>query len=136
MNLCTWKRLYSAAGAAALFAISLGQTAFAQTSVTVVEYYNKTAAAYFLTGRSAEQTALDGNADFQRTGMSFLATTAAGATASFDPVCRYRIALVSSALSSHFYGLTADCALIASFNFANFVTEGLDFAVEKPLAGV
>lgn len=110
--------------------------AVAQSSVTVVEYYNKAVAAYFLTGRVAEQTAVDANADFERTGMSFVATAAAGAAAPLDSVCRYRIAIANSALSSHFYGLTADCALVASYNLSNFFNEGLDFAVEKPASGV
>jgi carboxyl-terminal processing protease len=136
MTLRALKRIFSSVGVSVFLALLSGQTAHAQSTVTVVEYYNKSVAAYFLTGRSAEQSALDGNADFQRTGMSFQATAAAGATASLDPVCRYRIALANSTLSSHFYGLSADCALIASFNQANFVNEGLDFAVEKPVAGV
>ena len=136
MNFRTLKQLMGGVATAAMVALVCGQTAFAQTRVTVVEYYNKSAAAYFLTGRSAEQSALDGNSDFLRTGMSFAATPAAGASASFDPVCRYRIALANSTLSSHFYGLSADCALVASFNLGNFVNEGLDFAVEKPVAGV
>ena len=111
-------------------------TAFAQTPVTVVEYYNKTIASYFLTGRATEQAALDGAADFQRTGMTFVATAASGAAAPLDSVCRYRINVTGSTFSSHFYGLTADCTVIASLNLPNFSNEGLDFAVEKPNAGV
>ena len=109
--------------------------AFAQTPVSVVEYYNKTIASYFLTGRAAEQATLDATADFQRTGVSFVATAAAGAAAPLDGVCRYRIDVTGSSFSSHFYGRTADCALIASLNLPNFSNEGLDFAVEKPSAG-
>ena len=48
--------------------------------MTVVEYYNKTLDAYFMTGRTPEQSALDGVADFQRTGMTFQATATAAAT--------------------------------------------------------
>lgn len=110
-------------------------TAFAQAPVTVVEYYNKTVASYFLTGRVAEQATLDTVADFQRTGMSFVATAAAGAAAPLDSVCRYRINVTGSTFSSHFYGLSADCAVIASLNLPNFSNEGFDFAVEKPNAG-
>ena len=110
--------------------------AAAQTPVTVVEYYNKTIAAYFLTGRAAEQVSLDAISDFQRTGATFVATSAAGVSAPLDGVCRYRIDVPGSAFSSHFYGLTADCALIASLNLPNFSNEGFDFAVEKPTAGV
>ncbi len=111
-------------------------TAFAQTPVTVVEYYNKAIASYFLTGRAAEQATLDGAADFERTGMTFVATSAAGAAAPLDSVCRYRINVTGSAFSSHFYGLTADCAAIAALNLPNFANEGFDFAVEKPAGGV
>ena len=111
-------------------------TAFAQTPVTVVEYYNKTIASYFLTGRAAEQAALDGAADFQRTGATFVATAATGAAAPLDSVCRYRINVTGSTFSSHFYGLSADCAVIASLNLPNFSNEGFDFAVEKPTAGI
>ena len=137
MNLRTLKQIFFPACVTAVFglSLSLAQPVFAQTAVTVVEYYNTSIAAYFLTGRVAEQTALDGNAEFQRTGMSFIATSAAGAAPPLDPVCRYRIAVSDSNVSSHFYGLTADCAFIASYNLANFSNEGLDFAVDKPTAG-
>ena len=114
----------------------LAGSALAQAPVTVVEYYNKTIASYFLTGRAAEQATLDGVSDFQRTGMSFVATAAAGASAPLDAVCRYRINVTGSSFSSHFYGLTADCATIAALNLPNFTNEGFDFAVEKPTAGV
>ena len=118
-----------------LLCVACTTTAFAQTPVTVVEYYNKIIASYFLTGRAAEQATLDGIADFQRTGMTFLATAATGAAAPLDGVCRYRIDIPGSTFSSHFYGLTADCALIASLNLPNFSNEGFDFAVETPTAG-
>ena len=117
-------------------ALMLAGSAFAQTPVTVVEYYNKTIASYFLTGRAAEQATLDGLSDFQRTGMSFVATAAAGASAPLDGVCRYRINVTGSTFSSHFYGLSADCAVLASLNLPNFSNEGFDFAVEKPASGV
>ena len=120
------------------FALTLfvSGTAAAQTPVTVVEYYNKNIAAYFLTGRAAEQVSLDALGDFQRTGATFVATSAMGASAPLDSVCRYRINVPGSTFSSHFYGLSADCALIASLNLPNFSNEGFDFAVEKPTAGV
>ena len=119
----------------AVLALSVAR-ASAQAPVTVVEYYNKSIAAYFLTGRSAEQAALDTAADFERTGVSFSASSAVGALAPLDTVCRYRIAVPDSTFSSHFYGLSADCALIASLKLANFSNEGFDFAVERPTAGV
>ncbi|TAG49991.1 MAG: hypothetical protein EAZ30_01635 [Betaproteobacteria bacterium] len=106
----------------------------AQTPVTVVEYYNSKVAAYFLTGRATEQTALDAISDFRRTGMSFAAVTAQGSAAPLESVCRYEIALSPSGFSSHFYGLPADCQLVASFGDPTFFSEGLDFAVQKPNA--
>lgn len=136
MNLRALKRILFPACATAVFAISLAPPVFAQTAVTVVEYYNTTIAAYFLTGRVAEQTALDGIAAFERTGMTFVATSASAAALPLDPVCRYQIAVSDSTASSHFYGLPADCALIASYNFPNFTSEGLDFGVEKANNGV
>ncbi len=136
MNLRLLKQVFLRGCAAAVLVFSLAPPVFAQTAVTVVEYYNTSINAYFLTGRAAEQVALDGSAEFQRTGMTFAAAAAAGAAPPLDPVCRYRIAVSDSSVSSHFYGLTADCALIASYNLANFTSEGLDFAVEKATAGV
>ena len=134
---CLQRLLFSLGATVGLgLTLIMGAPAAAQTPVTVVEYYNKAVAAYFLTGRVAEQTAVDASADFQRTGMSFVATAAAGAVAPLDSVCRFRVAIPNSTLSSHFYGLTADCALVASYNLPNFFNEGLDFAVEKPAAGV
>ena len=59
----------------------LTSAAAAAQSVTVVEYYNRALDAYFMTGRSVEQTLLDGlPADFSRTGMEFAATAATSAT--------------------------------------------------------
>lgn len=115
--------------------VAFATTTFAQTPVSVVEYYNKSIASYFLTGRATEQATLDATPAFMRTGVSFVATAAAGAAAPLDSVCRYRINVTGSTFSSHFYGLTADCAVIAALNLPNFFNEGLDFAVETPTAG-
>ena len=60
-------------------------------SVTVVEYYNKTLDAYFITGRASDQAALDTLSAFQRTGMTFAATAAASATAAQTKICRFYI---------------------------------------------
>ena len=69
-------------GAALVAALTGLSTLNAQAqTVTVVEYYNKVINAYFITGRAGEITALDGVADFQRTGMTFQAVAAASATA-------------------------------------------------------
>ena len=118
--------------------ISLSASASAQTLVTVTEYYNKTVAAYFLTGRPAEQAALDGTPAFQRTGMTFQAVDAANAGTALATVCRYRILVnAASGVNSHFYGLKPDCDFIAASVLPNFFNEGLDFAITKPsLAGV
>jgi carboxyl-terminal processing protease len=108
-----------------------GAPAFSQTTVTVVEYYNKEINAYFLTGRSAEQSLLDSAGDFQRTGMTFQAASANGADPSLS-VCRYRIVVNSAAGTySHFYGLKSDCDRIAASGLSNFFNEGLDFAIER-----
>jgi carboxyl-terminal processing protease len=123
-----------------LTALLLSHSTHAQTpaplAVSVVEYYNKSIAAYFLTGRASEQAALDTVADFQRTGVTFAAIGAAGAMAPLSAVCRYKIAVTGSAFTSHFYGLPADCAAISAANLTNFTNEGLDFAVERPTNGV
>ena len=125
-SLCTF--------AAALIGMVL--PAAAQQPVTVVEYYNASIATYFLTGRASEQSILDSLVDFKRTGMSFQAVAAGGAAAPLAPVCRYRIVVNSaSGVTSHFYGMPADCALIASAGLTNFSNEGLDFAVTVPANG-
>ena len=66
----------------------------AAQSVTVVEYYNRSLDAYFMAGRSAEQSTLDAlPADFSRTGMEFTATAAATASGSQVRICRFYISL-------------------------------------------
>ena len=141
MNICAFQRLQrllSGLGAVVGIGLTLtfGAPAAAQTPVTVVEYYNKTIAAYFLTGRAAEQTALDAATDFQRTGMTFQAVDAASAGTAFSTVCRYRILVnATSGVNSHFYGLKPDCDLIAASVLPNFFNEGLDFAIIKPASG-
>lgn len=116
--------------------LTLAAPAAAQTPVTVVEYYNKTVAAYFLTGRTAEQSVLDAATGFQRTGMTFQAVDAASAGTALATVCRYRILVnASSGVNSHFYGLKSDCDLIAASALPNFFNEGLDFAITKPVTG-
>jgi carboxyl-terminal processing protease len=118
---------------------ALASIASAQSPVNVVEYFNVRANSFFLTGRASEQAALDGVADFRRTGTTFTARAATGAGAGYQPVCRYRIQVTAS-LSSHFYGLPADCQIVANAIrdgiVTNFVDEGLDFAVEPAASGV
>jgi carboxyl-terminal processing protease len=126
------------AAATCLFTLLQAPSVHAQSTVTVVEYFNVKANAYFLTGRASEQATLDTIADFKRTGVTFTALPASAASGSYQPVCRYLIQ-VTPTFASHFYGLPADCQLIAnaisSGAVTNFVSEGLDFAVEAPIAG-
>ena len=106
-------------------------------SVTVVEYYNKTLDAHFITGRTNEQTALDGVADFQRTGMTFQATTVVSAAAGLTKICRFYISSISPYVSSHFYGRQGiDCESIRAQNLTGFSWEDYDFATQQPVAGV
>ncbi len=105
-------------------------------AVTVVEYYNKAVDAYFITGRVAEQTALDGVADFQRTGMTFQAVAATGAASTLTKICRFYIHSTSPYTSSHFYGVPADCDLLLAQHNPAFDWEDYDFATMKPTAGV
>jgi hypothetical protein len=111
-------------------------SAFAQ-AVTVVEFYNRALDAYFITGRVAEQQSLDAQADFRRTGMTFDANAATGATTSTTRICRFYISLASPPTSSHFYGREGvDCEQIVAQNPTGFSYEGYDFAVAQPQGGV
>ncbi len=126
----------NAARAVALLGVAFATAASAQT-VTVVEYYNKTLDAYFMTGRTPEQSALDGVADFQRTGMTFQATATAAATAAQTRICRFYIANTSPFTSSHFYGRQGvDCESIRGQNIPGFSWEDYDFATQQPTSGV
>ena len=112
------------------------------STVTVVEYHNTVGDAYFVTGRAAEQAALDTVAAFRRTGMSFTATAAAAATADQAHVCRLYINLPAAGVSSHYYGTQAmtaqryDCEDFHVNPPAGFNWEGYDFAVSAPVGGV
>lgn len=104
-------------------------------SLTVIEYYNKTLDAYFITGRVNEQTALDGVADFQRTGMTFAATAVATAPSTLTKICRFYITLTTPYVSSHFYGRQGvDCETIRAQNVPGFTWEDYDFATQQPTA--
>ena len=130
------RHLFSRAAALAGVLLALnGFSAWAQ-AVTVVEYYNKTLGAYFITGRASEQAALDGVAAFQRTGMTFQAVTAASAASSLTKICRFYIHGTAPFVSSHFYGRPADCDLLLSLHKPEFDWEDYDFATLQPTAGV
>lgn len=106
----------------------------AAQSVSVVEYYNRALDAYFMTGRGAEQSALDAlPADFSRTGAEFSATAAAAAGTSQVRICRFYISLSTPFTSSHFYGREGiDCESIRAQNLTGFTYEEFDFAVSSP----
>ena len=112
----------------------LASVAASARSVTVVEYYSRALDAYFITGRAAEQTLLDGlPADFSRTGMQFAATTAASATASQVRICRFHVNTATPFTNSHFYGREGtDCEALHAQNLAGFNYEDFDFAVAQP----
>ncbi|HPT57915.1 MAG TPA: hypothetical protein PLK42_14630, partial [Casimicrobium sp.] len=107
------------------------------SAIDVVEYYNRSLDAYFLTGRATEQALLDAAADFSRTGMRFTAEPAANASSlGLASICRYYASLATPFVSSHFYGRDdTDCALIRSLTPQGFVGEGLDFAVTPASGG-
>lgn len=130
-------RFVSRAVALATVVVALNApTAVAQT-VTAVEYYNKFVDAYFVTGRTNEQAALDGAADFQRTGMTFQAVAAVSASAAQTKICRFYISLPSPFTSSHFYGRQGtDCEFLLAQNLAGFTYENYDFATQQPTTGV
>lgn len=125
MNVILKKLLgHALAGSLATLALAVS----AQT-VTVVEYYNKTLDAYFITGRVSEQSVLDGIADFQRTGMTFQASATASATSAQTKICRFYISASSPFTSSHFYGRQGiDCESIRNQNLPGFAWEDFDFA--------
>ena len=105
-------------------------TAHAVETVTVIEYYNHSLDAYFITARPTEQTLLDGAVGFNRTGTRFVANAAADATSRQTRICRFYISGTSPFVSSHFYGAEkTDCALIQANLPAGFSFEGYDFAV-------
>lgn len=106
-------------------------------SVSVVEYYNQTLDAYFITGRANEQTILDSAAGFSRTGMTFSAVPASVSSLLGVPsVCRYYISLSNPFTSSHFYGMTGgDCEFVANSKPTGFTNEGFDFGLAKPIGG-
>ena len=106
----------------------------AAQSVTVVEYYNRPLDAYFMTGRSSEQSTLDAlPADFSRTGMEFTTTSATAASTAQVRICRFYISLSAPFTSSHFYGREGiDCESIRAASPAGFSYEDFDFAVASP----
>jgi len=115
-----------------------GSIAAAQ-SVTVKEYYSATLDAYFLTGRTNEQTLLDTVPDFKATGMSFQAFAAPAnttGTEALSSICRFHITVADPYTSSHFYGVYSDCSYLLTLKNPNFNWEGYDFAIRTAVGGV
>ncbi len=124
---------------AVLGVISLLSVAIAAPSyaIPVIEYYNPTIDAYFLTGRANEQAILDAIPDYQRTGMTFEAVDAALAVAPMVSICRFYIATATPYASTHFYGRKGvDCETINAALPPGYTYEGFDFAVAEPTSGV
>ena len=98
---------------------------------SVVEYFNRDAGRYFMSGRASEQATLDGlPASFQRTGMTFAAKSSAYRDVPEQPVCRFYAAPESGGSNTHFYGTGEDCPALNTVREVRF--EGFDFAVIKP----
>ena len=133
-NLCVRGAAVASAAFALCAVFTLG--ASAQT-VTVVEYYNKTLDAYFISGRTTDQSALDASPVFQRTGMTFQAVAATNAPAALTQICRFYVSLPSPYVSSHFYGRQGvDCESLLAQKLAGFTYEAYDFATQQPVGGV
>ena len=110
---------------------TLSQVCFAQslTPITIVEYFNSTLNAYFITGRSSEQSTLDASPYFLRTGMSFQALSTNPVTGGAGGICRFYVALTAPYTSTHFYGRQGvDCESLRSKNLSGFTWEGYDFS--------
>ena len=129
------------AAALGLFALCNAGAVTAAT-VTVLEFYNTTLDAYFITGDTSEQTQLDANASFRRTGMSFAATSIDAATATQSKICRFYVSAAAPFVSSHFYGSqgtasqTYDCEWLRANTPTGFSFEGYGFAVNGPANNV
>lgn len=105
-------------------------TAHAVETVTVIEYYNQSLDAYFITARPAEQSLLDAASGFSRTGTRFVANAATDATAAQMRICRFYVTAASPFVSSHFYGAESrDCVPLLASLPPGFSFEGYDFAV-------
>jgi hypothetical protein len=122
-----------------LFAWLAASPCAADVQAKVVEFYNVPLDAYFITARVDEQSALDGVADFRRTGMSFTAAPAfQPAPPDYVSVCRFFISSDNPFVRSHFYGRgDTDCADLLSRSVfpVGFTYEGEDFKTPMPISG-
>ena len=99
---------------------------------TIVEYFNRDAARYFITGRANEQALLDAlPAAFQRTGMQFTAKSSLYRDIPESPVCRFYSSPASGGSNTHFYGNGDDCPALNTVE--NLRYEGYDFSTSKPV---
>lgn len=99
---------------------------------TIIEYFNRDAARYFITGRSNEQALLDAlPAAFQRTGMQFSARSSLYRDIPDAPVCRFYSAPENGGSNTHFYGTGDDCPALNTVE--NLRYEGYDFSTIRPV---
>ncbi len=103
---------------------------------TVTEYYVPALKKYFITGREDEKTTLaQYPQSFTKTGMSFIAEPGLSPPVGTLPVCRFYFS--PPLANTHFYGIPADCAVVATTFAGNAAAknEGIDFAVATPDTG-
>lgn len=102
---------------------------------SVVEYFVPALKRYFITGRKAEQDALDAlPQSFQRTGMKFTAKSSRYRDVPEQPVCRLYASPDKGMSNSHFYGIGDDCPTLNKLSGLKY--EGYDFSVIKPYGSV
>lgn len=102
---------------------------------TVVEYFNRDASRYFMSGRTDEKALLDAMpGSFLRTGMTFAAKSSIYSDVPEAPICRFYSAPENGGSNTHFYGTGDDCAVLNTVSQLRF--EGFDFAVTRPTGAV
>ncbi|MEO7278469.1 MAG: hypothetical protein ABIZ64_00980 [Casimicrobium sp.] len=131
--LVTVKNTYNADGTLSTIrnALMVKDDPAGNVAPTVIEYYAPAARRYFITGRKAEQDALDAlPASFTRTGMRFAAKSSRYRDIPEQPVCRLYAAPDKGGSNSHFYGIGDDCPTLNKLSGLKY--EGFDFSVLKP----
>lgn len=100
----------------------------------VIEYLNRAANRYFMTGRAQEQALLDAlPGTFARTGMRFAAKGSLYSDMPEATVCRLYSPPSAGGSNTHFYGTGDDCPALNTVRQLRF--EGFDFAAIKPTNG-
>ena len=116
-----WQRSWAALSMLLTFIAAGLSTAANAQPVTVIEYYNTTLDAFFITGRSREQGKLDALPLFRRTGMSFQAVSAATDVPPAVKVCRVYGNRSSPLANAHFYcQVTVDCEYVRTLTLPVF----------------